>query len=273
MKWAVSNIAWKAEQDTEALALLAHHGVRHVEFAPARFFHAPELSTGAQRGELRKRYEGGGFKLASAQALLFAKPELRLFGSAEEESALSDYLEGIIRFCAELGAGPLVFGSPKARQRGGLGLEAALERAAKFFRRAGEVAVDCGACLVLEPNPAAYGCDFIQTAEEGAELVERAGSKGFALHLDMAGLQLAGQDPALALAAHAGHLRHAHLSAPQLGEPGLAVGVDYRAAVAALRQEAYTGLLSIEMRSTASPKGDLEQLERVLRFVQSLEPA
>lgn len=271
MKWAVSNIAWKAEQDGEALALLARHGVHNVEFAPARFFADPELSTAAQRRELRKRYEGEGFRLASAQALLFAKPELRLFGSAEEEGALAAYLEGIIRFCAELGAGPLVFGSPKARQRGGLGMEAALERAAKFFHRAGEVAADCGACLVLEPNPAAYGCDFIQTAEEGAALVARAGSKGFALHLDMAGLQLAGQDPALALAAHAGRLRHSHLSAPQLGEPSAVAGVDYRAAVAALKKGAYQGLLSIEMRSTASPQGDLEQLERVLRFTQSLD--
>jgi D-psicose/D-tagatose/L-ribulose 3-epimerase len=160
----------------------------------------------------------------------------------------------------------LVFGSPKNRQRGALALDEALEIACEFFRRLGVRAAGLGVQLCIEPNPADYGCDFIRTLREGAELVRRVDSPGFRLHADSSAMILNGEDAAVDLAAAFDCLAHFHISDPFLDPPSRHAE-RHRSFARQLRALGYAGYVSIEMRSGAGTS-NLEAVRTALAFAR-----
>lgn len=248
MRLAVSNIAWREEEDEAVAEVLRANGVEGLEIAPTRLFAEPLQSSRDERRRERDRWQRLGLPIVAAQSLLFARPTLRLFGPDEETREMLRYLEELCGFCADLGAGPLVFGAPAARRRGALPQDQAFAIAVDFFRALGRRAAEEGVCVCIEPNPPAYGCDFVTTSDEGAALVAAVDSPGCALHLDAAALVLAGEDPQLAVTRHSKRLRHLHLSAPGL-EPPTPAALDYGALTNTLAANGYAGWCSLEMRA------------------------
>jgi sugar phosphate isomerase/epimerase len=249
MRLAISNIAWPAGADAEALPLLQEHHVAGVELALTKIWPEPLAATAAHLDAYRTWWESRGNRIVALQALLFGKSDLLLFGSPSSREAMHNYLAGIIACAARLGAGVLVFGSPANRKRGNLDSAAALAIAVSFFRRLGDAAAQHGVALCIEPNPPQYGCDWVTTVREAIELVDAVATPGFGLHLDTAGMHLAGDGPA-AVAAAGPRVRHFHVSAPFLeGVPaGDLPHADYARVLAA---QDYSGWVSIEM---AEPK-------------------
>lgn len=245
MRLAVSNIAWPAGANEEALALLKEGGAEGVELALTKVWPEPLTATEPEVTRYRHWWEERGLRVVALQALLFGKPNLALFGPPEAREAALDYLKRIIDRAAWLGAGALVFGSPGNRRRGTRSPEEAMTMAAPFFRELGDHAAARGVAFCIEPNPPEYGCDFVTRADHGAALVDQVNSPGFGLHLDTAAMHLAGDGPERIVEA-VGRIRHFHASAPHLGGvPG--DGVDYAGFARALRKIAYTGWVSIEM--------------------------
>jgi sugar phosphate isomerase/epimerase len=264
MKLAVSNLAWSNDEEPAAAQKLAALGVKYIELAPTKQW--PDLARVPVDGITHRRrfWEDQGFEIVALQAILFGHPELTLFDNAATRARTLDYLEGTFQLAAGLGAESLVFGSPKNRRRGDLSPEAALDIATDFFAEAGCRAHDAGVILVMEPNAPQYGCDFITTAAEGAELVHRVNSPGFKLHLDTGCMTMA-DDPASEVAKYPPH--HFHISAPNLGpvEPGAA---DYQAFAAALRQTGHDRYVSIEMKPEST--GNLERTTAAVELSQSI---
>jgi sugar phosphate isomerase/epimerase len=249
MRLAISNIAWPAGADAEVLPLLQEHQVGGVELALTKVWPQPLAAPAEEVAAYRTWWEARGIRIVALQALLFGRPELHLFGSPSSRQAMQDYLVGIIQQAARLGAHALVLGSPGNRKRGDLGNNEALAIAVDFFRPLGEAAERCGMALCIEPNPTAYGCDWVTSIAEGIELVDAVGSSGLRLHLDTAGMHLAGDGPE-AVKSAGSRVHHFHVSAPFLeGVPG--GGVPHGDYVAALLDCGYTGWVSIEM---AEPK-------------------
>lgn len=268
MKLAVSNIAWKPADDAEVGAVLRAEGADAVELAPTAYWPDPLKTPRADLRSLRAAWEGRGLPVVALQSLLFGFPDLNLFDDATRPAMLQR-LAGMLEVAAELGAGPLVFGSPRNRLRRGLRWEAALDVAVPFFRALGERAGDLGVCLCIEPNPPAYGCDFVTNAAEGRELVATVASPGFGLHLDVAGLSMAGDDPAAELERSAGMLRHVHFSAPGLAPVG-AADLDYAGVAARLRAIGWTGVASIEMKAAETVPLRVEAVRAALRLLRPL---
>jgi D-psicose/D-tagatose/L-ribulose 3-epimerase len=246
MRLAVSNIAWPREQDAAVAGLLARRGVRGVEVAPTKVWPDAADATDAEIDAYRRWWEGRGFAVIAAQALLFGRPDLTLFDSPEVRERTVDYLGRIIRLCARLGAGSLVFGSPKNRLVGSRGRAAVWPEAVGAFTRLGEVAAAAGTCLVMEANPPEYGADFVTRAVEAIELVRAVDHPGFRLHLDTACMTLAG-DPPSVIADGIDVLRHFHASEPHLAAVG-AGAVRHTDFAARLRASGYGGWVSVEMR-------------------------
>ena len=214
---AISNLAWDAHHDEAVAEVLREAGVRCIEIAPTKVWSKPlEAPMDAVR-QYRRAWENRGLRIVALQSLLFGRLDLSVLGSPTVQRQTIDYLKGIITIAAELGAGPLVFGSPKNRRRGDMSLTDAMDRCAPLFRELGDYAGSLDTCLCLEPNPPQYGCDFITTSDEAAELVQMVDSPGFALHLDLTCMEMAGEDPAEAIHRHRSLIRHFHVSAPQLG--------------------------------------------------------
>jgi len=266
MKFAASNIAWRAAEDAEVVVLLKRYGFEGIEIAPTRIWQDPLRATPSQVREVRATWTDQGLPIVAMQSLLFGHPELTLFESKEIRQKTREYLARMIDLGAGLGARVLVFGSPKNRQRAGLPVHEALAIAADFFRDLGNRAHAAGVALCVEPNPALYACDFVTTSREGLALVDAVQSPGFGLHLDAAGMTLAGETPD-ALEAVAGSLEHFHASEKNLDPVGSGT-VDHAGFSAALQKIHYNHWVSIEMRPGEG--SNLPRIEQALRHVQSL---
>ena len=247
MKLAISNIAWPLEEERRVAAVMGELGIRGVEVAPTKPWPAPLEATPEEVRSYRASWNDRGIEIVALQALLFGRPELTVFESAETRARTLDYLKGIAHLGAQLGARALVFGSPRSRRVGALPREEALAIAIDFFRAAGESAAAEGVMLCVEPNPTQYECDFVTESAEGLELVRAVDSAGFGLHLDAAGMTLSGEDLPAALEACSGAICHFHVSEPFLGPIGEG-GVDHATIAATLRRIAYPGWVSVEMR-------------------------
>ncbi len=248
MRLAISNIAWEPTRDHRVAAQMRKHGFSGVEIAPTKYWRQPLAATAAQVESVRSYWQDEGLPIIALQSLLFGSAGLAIFSDSAARQAMAGYLTGIIRLGAQLGAGVLVFGSPKNRLRGTLSVQAADEIAIPFFQELGAIAAGEGVCLCIEPNPVAYGCDWITTSTDGLRLVNAVASPGFGLHLDTAGMTLSGDAIGAAVSGAAGAIRHFHASAPNLAPVGDDAAVDHAAAAKALRAENYSGFISIEMR-------------------------
>lgn len=251
MRIGISNIAWPASDEERAADLLCGLRVDGVEVAPTKTWPDLLAVSDAEVERFRSLWERRGIRVIAAQALLYGRPELTLFGSKETRDATLAYLKEVVRLCAALGAGALVFGSPKNRRRGELELTEAWSVAIDFFAELGEAAVESGTAVVIEANPPYYGADFITRAADAIQLVRDVGSPGFRLHLDVACMDLAGDPPAETIASARDLLAHVHVSEPDLAPIGTR-GLDHSPYAAALRAAGYGGWCSVEMRGGES---------------------
>lgn len=269
MRLAVSNIAWSADEENDVADALARAGVDAVEVAPTKVFSDPtDVATEAARN-YRAFWEDRGIGIVAFQSLLFGRPDLQLFGEDASRAQLIDYVSGFFGLAGRLGATVLVFGSPGNRRLPEGRTEAdvwpiAVEAFAELGRRAAEE----GTVLCIEPNPAAYGCDFVMDAASGDRLVRDVDSRGFRLHLDAAGMHLARDSSVEAISRSADILHHFHASAPQLAplDPEM-VGLE--ASIAALLRTGYNRVVSIEMRMGAEGEGVARVEDAVAQFRNS----
>lgn len=267
MRTAISNLAWNAADDERVARLMVEAGVRGVEIAPTKVWPKPLDATARELADCRRFWEQRGIGVVAMQALLFGRQDLTLFESAARREATLDYLAKIMDLAAALGAGPLVFGSPKNRRVDGRPMDEIEPIAVDFFRRAGDAAARRGVTLCIEPNPREYDCDFVTNAREGIDLVARVGHPGFRLHLDAAGMTMAGDPLAESLAAALPWLCHFHVSEPNLAPIGTG-GVRHDELATNLRRLCYGGWTSVEMRF--NPQAELEaELRRVLALLQA----
>jgi len=264
MRLAVSNIAWDTAEEPEILPALAAAGVTGIEIAPSKIWPDWVGATPEAAADLREELRARGFAVPALQAILFGRPDLHVFG---DHAGLVAHVSRVAALAGALGAGVMVFGSPRNRLRGDLSEMAAMRQAAPVFREIGAICADAGTCLGIEANPSQYGGDFLVTWREAAELVARVDHPGVGLHFDTACTAMAGDDPVAAIQACGGDIRHFHVSAPGLGPVGDdPVAIDHASIAAALRGHAYGGWVSIEMRRTDTPA------RSVLRAVEFTRP-
>lgn len=266
MKLCISAIAWRTDEDAAVRDLLAARGVTAIEGAPSKIGKPPLELTDDDLARYRGFWAEKGIAIVAMQALLFGRADLKLFGSDAEREEFIAYLSSIVKIGGALGAKALVFGSPGNRKRGAIDESAAREIAASVFRRVGDVAVDHGTCLCIEPNPPEYGCDWITSVAQARALVDHVAHPGFGLHLDSAAIRFAGEDES-AITNNRGAIRHFHASEPQLAPLRPGTDVPHARYAAALRAIGGVPVVSIEMRQVELTASNLPHLERALDFV------
>ena len=266
MKLSVSHIAWPAGQEEEAMEWLRGMGVGGVELAPRRAFGDLEAAREDDVRALADWYSRQGMAITSFQALLFGVDGVELFGTEDSRRRMARVLVAAGKVAGWCGAGPMVFGSPKNRLKGGLTDEQAMAIAVPFFREVGDACAEAGSCLVMEANPEAYGADFCTRLEQAARLVERVDSPGFGLHVDAGGMALSGEDFEGVLRHAAPLIRHVHAS--QVNLESFDEPADVHARLAGVLQETgYAGAVSIEMRAQVDVRGAVEQAVRAVRGI------
>ena len=264
MKIAFSNIAWDLPEQGEILSILSDTGVTGIEIAPTKSWPGWIGATPAAVRETASSFATAGFAIPSIQAILFGRPDLKLFGSEGERIAFLKHIENVAEIAEGLGAKTLVFGSPSNRDPGSLPPDEAMQIAVSVMSVAGDICTRHGVWLGVEANPAIYGCKFITRWFEAAEFVRRCNNPGVKLHLDTACTALAGDDLVQAVAETTDILAHVHISEPHLG-PFESPVLDHAGFGGALRDAGYAGWCSVEMRRAADPVSAIRRAAAIAR--------
>jgi D-psicose/D-tagatose/L-ribulose 3-epimerase len=248
MKISISNIAWKNEEETNIAQLLPTMGVHGVDIAYTKFWATPYDAPSEALQEYRAFWAKQGIQIIGMQSLIYGRPDLILFGDPSVRDQMAQYLSDVFRLAGQLGARLLVFGSPKNRLKGDLSETEAMNIAVEFFGKLAGAAQRENVILCIEPNPPAYGCDFIQTTASALKLVQQVDHPSFRLHLDAAIMTMNGEDIDKALESAIEVLAHFHVSEPHLGVIGEGT-VDHARFAKCLRFLNYQGWVAIEMRN------------------------
>ncbi|MDD1664077.1 MAG: sugar phosphate isomerase/epimerase [Methanomicrobiales archaeon] len=247
MKLAISNIAWPPEDTPAVLDLLRKEGVKWIEVAPSRVWGEPVDTLPGERKAFVESLEDYGIRVISLHSLLYTRPDLGLFRGEDTDRKTVLYLQQLAELGAELGARWMVFGSPRNRRKGALGFREACDGAARVFGPAGDAAAEAGVTILIEPLTRAEA-DFVNTADEGIELVKAVGSPGFALHLDAKSVAEEPGEKLALLRRALPFFRHFHINDPDLAPLG-SVATYHEELGAALRRSGYRGHVSIEMKT------------------------
>lgn len=254
MKLVFSSIFWQRIQAEQIAVTLKQSGVFGIEASPALFGKPFSDVSLKECKEVKIFWESRGLPIVSMQSLLYGYSEFQLFGTKTEQKALLQYLCKVCQIANALGATKLVFGSPKNRIKGALSYDDALNEAAAFFFTAAKNAKNEGCILCIEPNAPAYGCDFITTHLEAAQLVQMVIHPCFKLHMDTGVMQMNQESPfdTVKCLDEIGCMpAHLHCSEPFL-KPVFDIDNRFHKNLAQCLTEAgYTGFVSIEMKPTS----------------------
>lgn len=267
MNISISNIAWDQKEADRIATVLHRSGVRGVDVSPTKVWRTPETVSDNEIRTYRQYWTGKQIRIIAVQSLLFHHPELQLFGDTQTRRDTVHYLSKMIALASALGAGRVVFGSPKNRRKGSLTLGQTMNIAVDFFHQLGEIAFKYHVLFCIEPLPQETGCDFVTTAKQGIELVKEVHSRGFGLLLDSGAMTVNGEEYGQTIEDSFEWIEHIHISEPNLALVG-SRGTDHKAMASALRRLNYTKWVSVEMLTAGSDH--VQSVSRALDFVTKI---
>ncbi len=246
MKLSVSNIAWQKDELEDHLNLLKDLRCDGVEIAPSCIWDEPINATKSEIEDLKKLVLKYRLIIPAFHALLFTRPDLYLFGEESLREKTASYLKQLIKLAGDLSVGVLVYGSPASRRVGNKQYRTCYDIAVETFHELGREAALHDVVLCIEPLGPSES-DFIQTADEGYNIVCDVGHPNFGLHLDAKALIDAGEDFENVFRKYTPMLKHFHVGDPGLAPPGH-TGADHTPIGMALNKTGYGGFVSIEMK-------------------------
>jgi sugar phosphate isomerase/epimerase len=264
MRLAISNIAWDVKEDDDVAALLKRYRIDAIDIAPGKYFPSPGQATRVEIEQVRRWWQDRGIEITGMQALLFGTTGLNVFGATDTQDATLRHLGAVCRIGGLMGATRLVFGSPKNRDRSGLGDDEALEIATSFFQRLGTIAASENVTICLEPNPLCYGANFMTTSRETARVIEAVGHPSIRMQLDTGAMTINAEPPAEVVSSCSGLIGHVHASEPNLVPLGDG-GTRHDLVFSALTKHLPDAVVSIEMVATQN-EPHLASIERALAF-------
>jgi sugar phosphate isomerase/epimerase len=266
MRLSISNIAWNPKNDLAIAALLYRMQVNAIDIAHSKYFKQPEQVTSADIINLKQSWLQRDIDIVGMQALLFGTKGLNVFGNSGSRQRMLDHLNVICRIASELGARRLVFGSPKNRDCEGLSPIETREISTNFFMQLGDIAKAKDVIICLEPNPEAYGANFLTTTTETKEFVRKLAHPNIKMQLDTGALIMNNEDPASTIADCRGYIGHIHISEAQLA-PVIHKTTYHKAIASALQRHLPDSIITIEMRATDT---EIVSVKKSIETVQSI---
>ncbi len=267
MKLAISNIAWPADQLEDALAIMQQYGARGLEIAPGLAFYKDDnafVPANQSISDFSRRLSQYDVRPVSMQSLLFGVEGALLFGNEEEQQRFKTGLMAAIQLAERVEIPNLVMGCPRNRIiPSDWDDAAAIANAVDVFYGLGDHARRAGVKLALEPNPAEYGTNFLNTLLQTINFAEQVDHEAVTVNFDIGALYMTGEiedaDPLLDKAT--GRISHVHISEPNL-EPAPKNAEQLSSIAAKIAGRGYEHWYSIEMRAVAGE--ELAQVEKSL---------
>jgi len=247
MKFAICNETFVDMPHDQAFALARAAGYTGIEIAPFTLNLDARKITPEQRATVRRQAEDAGLDviglhwlLAKTQGFHLTSPE------AGVRRATGEYLVELVRLCSDLGGKLMVFGSPLQRNlQPGVSMEQGMQFAAEVFRGLVPTLAEHKIVLALEPLGPVEG-NFLNTAAEGVDLMQRIDSPWVQLHLDCKAMSSESVPIPELIRRHAPHLAHFHANDPNRLGPGMGE-LQFEPIFAALKEVQYPGWVSVEV--------------------------
>ena len=247
MRFAICNETFLDWPHDRAFAFARQCGYTGIEIAPFTLAADAHAVTPRQRDEIRRLAEKHGLAVVGLHWLLAKTQGYHLTSpDAAVRQRTSDYLAELARLCRDLGGSILVFGSPQQRNLlPGVTQEQGTEYAAEVFRAAMPAIADCGVTLAVEPLGPSEG-DFLNTAAQAVELIQRVDSPHCRLHLDCKAMSSESLPITDLIRQFAPHMVHFHANDPNRQGPGFGE-LDFVPIFEALLDVGYEGWVSVEV--------------------------
>jgi len=247
MKFAICNETFEDWKQDDAFDCIAELGYQGVEIAPFTIANDVRDVPVEGRRRLRKLAEDAGLQVTGLHWLLAKTTGLHLTSpdpSVRQRTA--DYVIELIHFCADLGGGVMVFGSPRQRDLvDGISFDQGIEFAAEVFRSTMPAAAQRKVTIAFEPL-ARKETNFMNTADQAVRLIEAVAHPNFRLHLDVKAMCDMGKPVPQIIRENKKHAVYFHANDPDGHGPGTS-GLDHKPFAAALREIDYAGWVSVEV--------------------------
>lgn len=247
MRFAICNEIFKDWAFDRACAFAKEAGYDAIEIAPFTFAPLVTDITPERRREIRETAAHAGLAISGIHwVLAYTEGFYVTHPDREVRARTSDYLVACVDFCADLGGGFMIFGSPMRRNLlPGVTASQAGDYTLESFAAAITRAAERNVTICLEPL-APTETNFLNTAAEAIALAERAGSPAFQIMLDVKAMCSEAKPIPQIITESAGKFAYFHANDRNLKGPGFG-DVDFTPIAAALREARYDGTVSVEV--------------------------
>jgi len=268
MKFAICNEIFRDWKIEDIFAYAAKLGYDAVEIAPFTLANSVIDISSNERQKIREAAARNRIEIAGIHWVL-VKPEGLYINHPDSgiRQKTARYFCDLVDFCADLGGKVMVVGSPKQRNLlPDVVPEQALDWAAGTFRDAVAKAEQRSVTICFEPLAPAE-TNFINTAHDAIQFVERLRSPAFQIILDVKAMCSESKPIPQIIKDSWPHFAHFHANDKNLKGPGFG-DVDFKPIAAALKSVGYTNFVSVEVFNfdegpEAIATGSLEYLKMV----------
>ena len=235
---------WKIEA---TLAHAARTGYDAVEIAPFTLVSCVTEMPITERHRIRDLAAATGIAISGIHWVLAKAEGMHLtHADATVRQRTARYFVDLVDFCADLGGGFIVVGSPKQRNlEGGVTPEQGWEYARQGFRDAVRRAEDRRVTICFEPL-APSETNFINTAAEAIRFARSLESPAMKIILDVKAMCSEAKPIPEIIKESWPHFGYFHANDRNLKGPGFG-DVDFVPIAAALRDVGYAGYVSVEV--------------------------
>ena len=247
MKFAICNEIFQGWKLEDAFACAARTGYDAVEIAPFTIANCVTDIAANERKRIRDAAARADIGISGIHWVLAQTEGLHLTHSdSGVRQKTSRYLCDLVDFCADLGGGIIVFGSPKQRNiADGVTPRDAWDWATATFRESVGQAEKRAVTICFEPLSAAE-TNFINTASEAIQFTRQFDSPRFKIILDVKAMCAEPKPIPQIIRDSSPHFAYFHANDKNLKGPGFG-NVDFKPIAAALREVGYDGWVSVEV--------------------------
>lgn len=237
IKLSISNLAWDYKDNEKVYEYLAKKHFSGIEIAPTKVFpESPYSHIDEAVDYFNKIKADYGLEVSSMQSIWYGKKG-NIFASEEEQLALKQYTFQAIDFASAIKCGNLVFGNPKARNKGEHHNN---QDSFSFFKTISDYAYQKNTCISLEPNPIIYGTDFINNSKQAFDFCRDSGCEHLRVNVDF-GTIIYNEEPFEWIEKNLDLVNHIHISEPYLKK------IEKRVLHKKLKEIDFNKYISIEM--------------------------
>jgi sugar phosphate isomerase/epimerase len=247
MKFAICNETFQDWPLDRACAFAAECGYTGLEIAPFTLAARAGDVSRREREAIRRQVKTAGLEVVGLHWLLAKTEGLHLTSpDAAVRKRTAEYLVELARLCSDLRGKVMVLGSPVQRNLAeGTTRDQGMAYAAEVLGAVLPALESLGVVLALEPlGP--QETNFLLTAADAVELIERAASSHVRLHLDCKAMVTESTPIVALIRRNRRWLAHFHANDPNRQGPGFG-GLDFAPILKALNEVGYEGWVSVEV--------------------------